>query len=252
MTGAIATGMDRPLAPAALGPLGWPRVVGDGPCAGSCIGWATSGSGPAMSCSPIRVPRAEDAAASASGSRTWAAGRPAASRTRPTCCCSRRCAPAGPTREIGEGRAQRPERAARPLRRDQRADGAPAVAARAQPDGPRISGQFLQLVHDHYRGWPVWLLLDEDSSHTAHGSVGLARELGIGLIWLPKRCPELNAMDHLWGHAKDEVCANHQAPSIEHLVDRFIRYIQGLSPEEARRKAGILSEEFWLREECQN
>ena len=72
-------------------------------------------------------------------------------------------------------------------------------------------------------------------------------------------------MDHVWGHAKDEVCANHQEPaiehlvdrfiqepSIEHLVDRFIRYIQGLSPEEAKRKAGILSENFWLREECQN
>jgi transposase len=112
--------------------------------------------------------------------------------------------------------------------------------------------EFLRLIHDHYRGWPVWLLLDQDSSHTAHGSVGLARELGIGLLWLPKRCPELNAMDHVWGHAKDEVCANHQEPSIEHLVDRFIRYIQGLSPEETKRKAGILSENFWLREECQN
>lgn len=110
---------------------------------------------------------------------------------------------------------------------------------------------FLQFVHEHYRGWPVWLLLDEDSSHTAHASVGLARELQIGLIWLPKRCPELNAMDHLWGHAKGEVCANHQDPSIDHLVDSFIRYIQSLSPVEARRKAGILSEDFWLREECQ-
>src|SRR5208337_1209232 len=107
---------------------------------------------------------------------------------------------------------------------------------------------FLLFVHEHYRGWPVWLLLDEDSSHTAHGSIGLARELQIGLIWLPKRCPELNAMDHLWGDAKDEVCANHQDPSIVHRVDSFIRYIQNLSPAEARRKAGILSEDFWLRE----
>jgi transposase len=110
---------------------------------------------------------------------------------------------------------------------------------------------FLSWIHDHYRSRPVWLLLDGDSSHTAHGSVGLARELGIGLIGLPKRCPELNPVDHLWGHAKDEVCANHQEPSIDHLVDRFIRYIHSLSPEEARRKAGILSEDFWLREECQ-
>jgi transposase len=110
---------------------------------------------------------------------------------------------------------------------------------------------FLGWIHDHYRSWSVWLLLDGDSSHTAHGSVGLARELGIGLIWLPKRCPELNPVDHLWGHAKDEVCANHQATSIDHLVEGFLRYIQGLSPEEAMLKAGILSEDFWLREECQ-
>jgi transposase len=84
---------------------------------------------------------------------------------------------------------------------------------------------FLHVIHDHYRSWPVWLLLDEDSSHTAHASVGLARELEIGLLWLPKRCPELNAMDHVWGHAKDEVCANHQHPSIEHLVDGFIGHV---------------------------
>jgi transposase len=110
---------------------------------------------------------------------------------------------------------------------------------------------FLGLIHNHYRSWPVELLLDGDSSHTAHGSVGLARELEIGLIWLPKRCPELNPVDHLWGHAKNEVCANHQDTSIDHLVESFIRYIQRLPPEQARLKAGILSENFWLREECQ-
>jgi transposase len=110
---------------------------------------------------------------------------------------------------------------------------------------------FLGSIHDHHRSRPVCLLLDGDSSHTAHSSVGMARELEIGLIWLPKRCPELNPVDHLWGHAKDEVCANHEATSIDHLVESFIRYIQGLPPEEAKRKAGILSEGFWLREECQ-
>ena len=110
---------------------------------------------------------------------------------------------------------------------------------------------FLQLIHEHYRGWQVWLLLDQDSSHTAGGSVLLARELEIVMLWLPKRCPELNAMDHLWGDAKDNVCANHQEPSIDHLLTCFVRYMQGLSPEESRRKAGILSENFWLRAECQ-
>jgi hypothetical protein len=70
------------------------------------------------------------------------------------------------------------------------------------------------------------------------------------LLWLPKRCPELNAMDHLWGHTKDAVCANHQDPVIDHLVDVFIQHIQSLSTEEARCQAGILSEDFWLKDVC--
>jgi transposase len=110
---------------------------------------------------------------------------------------------------------------------------------------------FLGLVHEHYRGWQVWLLLDEDSSHTAADSVALAAQYGIGLLWLPNRCPELNALDHLWGHAKDEVCANHQATSIDHLVEAFIHYIHSLPAEEVRLKAGILSDDFWLKDECQ-
>jgi hypothetical protein len=107
---------------------------------------------------------------------------------------------------------------------------------------------FLRVIAAHYRGWEVWLLLDEDSSHTAHESQRLARELASGLLWLPKRCPELNALDHLWGHAKSKVCANHQDPTIESLVHRFIRYIQSLSNEETLRKAGIMSDDFWLNE----
>lgn len=105
---------------------------------------------------------------------------------------------------------------------------------------------FLEVVHQHYRGWEVSLLLDEDSSHTAHESRRLARDLGIDLIWLPKRCPELNALDHLWGHAKGKVCANHQDPSIENLANRFIRHIQSLTNEDTLRKAGILSDNYWL------
>jgi hypothetical protein len=74
---------------------------------------------------------------------------------------------------------------------------------------------FLRVIDSHYRGWHVALLLDEDPSHTAGDSEGLARELGIKLIWLPKRCPELNGMDHLWGHGKDHMCANKQYETID-------------------------------------
>jgi hypothetical protein len=106
---------------------------------------------------------------------------------------------------------------------------------------------FLPVIHSHYRGWHVALVLDEDSSHTAQDSQGLAAAFGMRLIWLPKRCPELNPMDHLWGHGKDHLCANKQYGDIDGEAERFIRYLQGLPNQEALRQAGILSEDFWLR-----
>jgi transposase len=106
---------------------------------------------------------------------------------------------------------------------------------------------FLPVVARHYRGRSVALLLDEDPSHTAQASLALADELGMQLVWLPKRCPELNGMDHLWGHGKDHVCANRQYDDIDAETERFIAYLQDLSNQEALRQAGLLSPDFWLR-----
>lgn len=107
---------------------------------------------------------------------------------------------------------------------------------------------FLRFLHRHYRGWGIALILDEDPCHTAHASKDLANWLGIKLLWLPKRCPELNGMDHLWGHGKDHVCANRQYADIEQEVNRFITYLYGLSNHDALVQAGILSEDFWLQQ----
>lgn len=106
---------------------------------------------------------------------------------------------------------------------------------------------FVDHVHGHYRGWHVVLLLDEDPSHTAAGSRRVAERSGTELIWLPKRAPKLNPLDHLWGHGKDEISANKQYESIDDDVGRFIRYLQGLSSREALKKAGVLSDAFWLK-----
>jgi hypothetical protein len=106
---------------------------------------------------------------------------------------------------------------------------------------------FLGEVHYYYRGWQVAMLLDEDPSHTAVGSVQLADDLDIELLWLPKRCPELNPMDTLWGQAKDVVCADTQYASLDEQTDRFIRYLDNLSALEALHTAGVHSEDFWLR-----
>jgi transposase InsO family protein len=106
---------------------------------------------------------------------------------------------------------------------------------------------FLGLVAHHYRGRRVALVLDEDPSHTAQASQELATELGIALIWLPKRCPKLNGMDHLWGHGKDHICADRQYPTIDAQVERFVAYLASLSNQDALRQAGILSPAFWLK-----
>jgi hypothetical protein len=105
---------------------------------------------------------------------------------------------------------------------------------------------FLRVVHHHYRGWHVALLLDEDPSHTAKGSVALAGGFGIELLWLPKRCPKLNPMDTLWGQAKDVVSADKQYATLNEQVDRFIHYLESLSALQALNTAGVFSEDFWL------
>ena len=106
---------------------------------------------------------------------------------------------------------------------------------------------FLRVVHYYYRGWHVALLLDEDSSHTAKGSVELAGWYDIDLIWLPKRSPKLNPMDTLWGQGKDVISADKQYIQIDDQVDRFIAYLESLSAWEALHTAGVFANGFWLK-----
>ena len=91
------------------------------------------------------------------------------------------------------------------------------------------------------------LLLDEDPCHTAKKSQELAAYLGMKLLWLPKRCPELNPMDHLWGKAKQIISANLQRPTIDEHVNDFLEYLTDLAPQEALRAAGLLSNNCWLK-----
>lgn len=105
---------------------------------------------------------------------------------------------------------------------------------------------FLELVHEHYRHRQVMMILDGDSSHTARTSRRLAKELNITLEWLPVRSPELNAIEDVWGDAKETVCANHQFPDIDTEAEQLVNHIEQLTNQEAKRKAGLLSEDYWL------
>jgi transposase len=94
----------------------------------------------------------------------------------------------------------------------------------------------------------LWLLLDNHGSHKSPRSVKLADELNINLFWLPRQCPELNPVDHLWGGLKNTLAANRQFPSVDDQVRHALAWLHRLSPRQTLRKAGLLSPRCWLRE----
>lgn len=106
---------------------------------------------------------------------------------------------------------------------------------------------FLHLIHDRYRGWHPVLLVDSDTSHTAQASRDVSVALGVTLLWLPKRSPHLNPMDHLWRYVKGSVLANRQYMAIDELVTHTLDALSRLTPQEALLKAGVLSPNSWLK-----
>jgi len=107
---------------------------------------------------------------------------------------------------------------------------------------------ILQLIRCHWRGWHIVLFLDKISAQRANRSRQLAKDLGIQLRWLPTACPELNPVDHLWRHLKKDVLANEPLPDLKTILKYACAYLDDLSPRERLRKAGILSEHFWLQD----
>jgi hypothetical protein len=75
----------------------------------------------------------------------------------------------------------------------------------------------------------------------------LAAQLDIVLIWLPKQCSELNAMDQLWKELKDDLAANRQFKNIDEAVDYAEQWVLNLTNNQALQKAGVFSKSYWLR-----
>jgi transposase len=107
---------------------------------------------------------------------------------------------------------------------------------------------FLRYLRQHYPGRPIWLLLDKAPCHDAVRSRQLAARLGIEVVWLPKQCSELNAVDHLWKELKRLIAANRQYRTIDEEADHAERWFLGLTAREALRKGSVLSDRFWLKE----
>lgn len=106
---------------------------------------------------------------------------------------------------------------------------------------------FLCLLRHCYPGRRIWLLLDQAPCHTAIQSQALAAQLDIILVWLPKQCSELNAMDQIWKELKGKLAANRQFQNIDEAVDYAEQWVLKLSNSETLQKAGVLSKSYWLK-----
>jgi len=106
---------------------------------------------------------------------------------------------------------------------------------------------LLREVRRRYKQRSVWMLLDAAPCHLATRSQALAALLDIHLVWLPKQCSELNAMDQLWKELKGKVSANYQFASIEEHADYAQAWLFNLTNQDALRKASVLSKNFWLQ-----
>ncbi len=113
--------------------------------------------------------------------------------------------------------------------------------------GAEARAFFEELRRRYRQAGRIWLLLDRASAHTNDKTLRLADELRIELVGLPKQWPELNAMDQLWKELKRLIAANRQATNIDTLAQEAASWILTLSTQDALRKAGILSPNFWLR-----
>jgi transposase len=111
---------------------------------------------------------------------------------------------------------------------------------------------FLRLLRRRYGARRILLLLDKAPCHEAQKAVALAARLRIDLLFLPKQCPELNSMDHIWRDVKENISANRQYTSVDGHATSAERRVLGFTRTEALRKAGILSDEFWLHDLLRN
>jgi len=103
----------------------------------------------------------------------------------------------------------------------------------------------LRRVRSQWRGWRIVLFLDRGSPHRAKATRALAKRLGIEFRFLPTACPELNPVEGLWRHVKNQILANEPTPDVETVVQRACDALTAMTQSQRRKTAGTL-EDFWL------
>ena len=97
------------------------------------------------------------------------------------------------------------------------------------------------MIRSYWRGWQVVVFEDRGAPHTAEQTLELAATLRIELRFLPVATPQLNAMDHLWRHVKQNALANRATETIDRSADAACQYLFDLTPQQRLKKAGVLS-----------
>jgi len=105
---------------------------------------------------------------------------------------------------------------------------------------------FLEMMRSHWRGWQIILFEDRGSPHTAEDSVEVAAALGFRVRYLPRACPKLNAMDHLFRSVKGRAVADRSTVTINQSADAACHHLYQMSRRERLIKAGVRSGNFWL------
>jgi len=105
---------------------------------------------------------------------------------------------------------------------------------------------FLSMIRSHWSGWRLILFEDRGTPHTAEDSQEWAKTLNIAMRLLPRACPELNAMDHLFRSVKGRGVSNWPTQTIDRTAQAACNHLYKLTRHERLVKAGVLSGDFWL------
>lgn len=93
---------------------------------------------------------------------------------------------------------------------------------------------FLEHLLATYPDVPIFLIVDNYGTHTAHlVNDWLVEHPRLHLLFLPKYCSQLNPVEPIWRRLKDKVAANRLHGSISSLVEAVQSFFQAMTPEQA-------------------
>ncbi len=91
------------------------------------------------------------------------------------------------------------------------------------------------------------LVWDNAPSHHTRLARETAEAVGITILPLPFRSPELNPCEDVWRSMKGTVAANRTYADVDALVERAVAWLDDCSPADILRLAGLQSSKFdWL------